>query len=198
MKGISVRLLKLNILVTILGLLLSGQVAQAQDIPPPNPDLAINILSGQSIVFTFDTMDKYRDGILGGGQSTFIRVSSIFDWRLDFKADQIMFYGTGNPANTIPLDNVGVIVVSTGTNLDDGSNIINNAKFLPEALPSTDVTLMNVGSGTNKGGGIRNSFTLNWEMGTRRGNMNPQRMLDQNLAADTYTLNVILTVTAVP
>jgi len=193
-----VRIMKINILAAMLILLFSGHRAQAQDIPPPNPDLVINILSGQSIVFTFDTMDKYKDGILGGGQSTFIRIGSIYDWKLDFKADQIMFYGTGNPANTIDLDNVGVIVVSTGTNLDDGSNTTNNAKFLPLALSSTDVNLMTVGSGTNKGYAIRNSFTLNWEMGTRRGNMNPQRMLDQNLAADTYTLNVVLTLSVAP
>jgi hypothetical protein len=136
---------------------------------------------------------------MGGGHSTFIRISSKYDgWKLDFKADQIMFYGNGNPSNTISLDNVGVTVVSTGTNLDDGTNIINNAKFLPLALESTDVTLMTEGSARNKGGGLRNSFTLNWEMGTMRGNMNPQRMLDQNLAADTYTLNVILTLTAIP
>ena len=192
------RIMKINILAAMLILLFSGHRAQAQDIPPPNPDLVINILSGQSIVFTFDTMDKYKDGILGGGQSTFIRIGSIYDWKLDFKADQIMFYGTGNPANTIHLDNVGVIVVSTGTNLDDGSNTTNNAKFLPLALSSTDVNLMTVGSGTNKGYAIRNSFTLNWEMGTRRGNMNPQRMLDQNLAADTYTLNVVLTLSVAP
>ncbi len=192
------RIMKINILAAMLILLFSGHRAQAQDIPPPNPDLVLNILSGQSIVFTFDTMDKYKDGILGGGQSTFIRIGSIYDWKLDFKADQIMFYGTGNPANTIDLDNVGVIVVSTGTNLDDGSNTTNNAKFLPLALSSTDVNLMTVGSGTNKGYAIRNSFTLNWEMGTRRGNMNPQRMLDQNLAADTYTLNVVLTLSVAP
>ncbi len=192
------RIMKINILAAMLILLFSGHRAQAQDIPPPNPDLVINILSGQSIVFTFDTMDKYKDGILGGGQSTFIRIGSIYNWKLDFKADQIMFYGTGNPANTIDLDNVGVIVVSTGTNLDDGSNTTNNAKFLPLALSSMDVNLMTVGSGTNKGYAIRNSFTLNWEMGTRRGNMNPQRMLDQNLAADTYTLNVVLTLSVAP
>ena len=194
------RSIKLKIILpaAVIIILCFGHQAQAQDIPPPNPDLVINILSGQSIVFTFDTMDKYKNGIQGGGQSTFIRIGSIYNWKLDFKADQNMFYGTGNPANTMALDNVGVIIVSTGSNLDDGSSITNNAKLLPLALSSSDINLMTVGSGSNKGYAIRNSFTLNWEMGTRRGNMNPQRMLDQNLAADTYTLNVVLTLSAVP
>lgn len=188
----------LKILLLLLLVIGFSFESSAQDIPPPNPELAINIVSGQSIVFTFDTMDKYINGIQGAGQSTFIRVNAITDWKLDFTADQPMFYGTNNPANTMPLDNVGVVVASIGINVDDGSNIINNAKFLPVALPPSDVTLLTVGSGTNKGGGLRNSFTLNWEMGTRLGNMNPQRMLDQHLAADIYTLNVILTLTALP
>ncbi len=191
--------MKLNCKILVLIIILFGNSLEvrSQDIPPPNPDLVINILSGQSIVFIFDTMDKYINGIMGGGQSTFIRIGSIYNWKLDFKADQNMFYGTNNPSNTIQLDNVGVVVVSTGTNLDDGTNIINNAKTLPLALSSVDVTLMTKGSQTNRGYAIRNSFTLNWEMGTRRGNMNPQRMLDQNLGADTYTLNVILTLSPV-
>lgn len=169
----------------------------SQDIPPPNPEIAINIYSGQSVYFLFDEMSEYQNGIMGGGHSTFIRILSIYNWQLQFKADQAMFYGTNNPTNTMQLDNVGVVVVSTGTNLDDGSNILNNAPILPLALQSTDVQLLTKGTGTNKGGGPRNSFTLNWEVGTMRGNMNPQRMLDQNLGADIYTLDIILTVSAV-
>ncbi len=188
---------RLKILIFVFILFWGNGVVKAQDIPPPNPDLVINILSGQSIVFTFDTMNKYLNGILGGGQSTFIRIGSIYNWKLDFAADQNMFYGTSNPSNTMQLDNVGVVVVATGTNQDDGSNIINNAKFLPLALSSTDVTLMTKGSLSNKGYAIRNSFTLNWECGTQRGNMNPQTMLEQNLGADTYTLNIILTLSSV-
>ncbi len=188
---------KLKILVFILIIFLARFTVRAQDIPPPNPDLVINILSGQSIVFVFDTMDEYKNGIMGGGQSTFIRIGSVYDWKLQFKADQIMFYGTNNTAHTMQLDNVGVVVVSTGTNNDDGSNIINYAKNLPLALSSSDVLLMTKGTQTNIGYALRNSFTLNWECGTQRGNMNPLRMLDQNLAADTYTLNVILTLSPV-
>jgi len=169
----------------------------SQDIPPPNPDLAINILSGQSIYFLFDEMIEYQNGIMNAGHNTFIRVLSTYDWQLHFKADQVMFYGTNFPTNTLQLNNVGVVVVSTGTNLDDGSNIINNAQMLPLALESADVQLLTKGTGTNKGGGLRNSFTLNWEMGTRRGNMEVLTILEQYIAADTYNLNIILTVSQV-
>ena len=171
---------------------------QSQDIPPPNPGLVINIVSGYSVEFVFDQIDEYMNGIMGGGQATYIRIGAIYDWKLQFKADQIIFYGTNNPAHTMELNNVGVTVVSTGTNQDDGSNIVNNAKTVPLALESTDVTLLNKGNLTNKGYGIENSFTLNWEMGTRRGNMNNVTMLEQMLHADIYTVNIILTLSTYP
>ena len=188
---------KLNILIFILTLFTVSFSVKAQDIPPPNPDIAINILSGESIVFVFDTMDEYVNGILNGGQVTYVRIGSVYDWKLQFKADQAMFYGTNNSAHTMQLNNIGVVVESLGINDDNGINIINYAKNLPLALESTDVLLMTKGSQTNIGFALRNSFNLRWECGTRRGNMNPQRMLDQNLAADTYTLNVILTLSPV-
>jgi hypothetical protein len=184
---------RVKLLIT--GFLLLFLIAELfpQDIPPPNPGLVINIVSGQSIEFVFDEFDEYVNGISGGGQSTIIRIGAIYDWKLQFKADQDMFYGTNDPTNQMELNNVGVMVVSTGTNQDDGSNITNYAKFAPVALDDIDVTLMEKGALTNKGYGIENSFFLNWEMGTRNGNMNPLTMLEQYLGSDTYTLNIILT-----
>ncbi len=166
---------------------------RAQDIPPPNPSLIINIVSGYSVDFVFDDIEEYKNGILNGGQSTFIRIGSIYDWKLQFAADQIIFYGENDPANQMELNNVGVVVVSTGSNLDNGTNIINYAKAAPIALESSDITLLTKGAGTNKGYGIRNAFTINWEMGTKRGNMNNQSILEQMIASDNYTLNIILT-----
>jgi hypothetical protein len=166
---------------------------KSQDIPPPNPGLVINIVSGYSIQFVFDEISEYQNGIMNAGHTTFVRVGSIYDWKLQFKADQPIFYGTFNPSNQMELNNVGLIVVSVGTNQDDGSNIINYAKTVPVALESSDVTILTKGSLSNKGYGTRNSFSFNWEMGTMRGNMNNLSMLEQMLAADTYTLNIILT-----
>jgi len=172
---------------------LGAEKLNAQDIPPPNPGLVINIVTGYSIEFVFNEFDEYVFGIMGGAsQQTFIRVGSIYDWKLQFKADQDMFYGT-DPSNQMELNNVGVMVESNGTNNDDGTNLINYAKFAPLALEFSDVTLLTKGSLTNKGYGIENTFTLKWEMRTRNGDMNSTTMLDQMLANDTYTLNIILT-----
>jgi hypothetical protein len=181
------------ILIIFVLIILGNNYVKSQDIPPPNPGLVINIVSGYSIEFTFDEIDEYINGIANAGQSTFIRIGAITDWKLQFKADQLMFYGTTNPAHQMELNNVGVVVHSIGTNQDDGSNIVNNAKLAPVALESNDVTLLTKGVLSNKGYGIENSFTLDWEMGTRNGNMNPVRMLDQMLEEDTYTVNIILT-----
>ncbi len=182
------------ILVIVLWVLLAAKV-QSQDIPPPNPGLVINIVSGYSVSFNFDEMTEYKNGIMNGGQSTFIRVGAIMDWKLQLSADQSIFYGENDPSNQMELNNVGVVVVSTGTNQDDGSNIINYAKTAPVALDDVATTLLTKGSSSNKGYGIRNAFTLNWEMGTKRGNMNNQSLLEQKIASDTYTVNIILTLT---
>ena len=175
--------------------LVAGSI-KSQDIPPPNPGLVINIVSGWSIEFDFDTFDKYKNGITGG-HASFIRIGAIYDWKLQFKADQLVFIGVNDGSHQMELNNLGVMIESIGTNQDDGSNITNSAKFAPIALESNDVTLLTKGSLTNKGYGIENSFTLNWEMGTQQGNMNTLSIFDQMtsglLQADTYTVNVILT-----
>lgn len=170
--------------------------AFSQDFPPPNPSMSVSILSGYGIVFNFDAIDDYTDGIMNEGQSTYIRIGSVIDWKLQFAADQSIFYGENNPANQMELNNVGVIVISTGTNLDDGSQIINHAQSVPIALQSNEVTLLSKGTESNKGWGIENAFILNWEMGTRRGNMNNQSIFEQHIAPDTYTLTIVLTLTA--
>lgn len=176
--------------------MLAANAIKAQDIPPPNPSLNISVLSGYSILFNFNQIEHYKDGIMNGGQSTFIRIGSVYDWKLQFNADQDMFYGENNPSNQMELNNVGVMVISTGTNLDDGSNIINYAKTLPIALENSEVTLLTKGTESNKGYGIKNAFTLNWEMGTKRGNMHNQSILEQMINADTYTVNIYLTLSA--
>jgi len=192
---ISIQILTFACIVSTL-IILCSITLKAQDIPPPNPSLEINIVTGHSVQFIFDEIDEYKNGIVNGGQSTFIRIGAISNWSLLFKADQTMFYGDVNPANQMELNNVGLMVISTGTNLDNGSNIVNYAKNLPLALSDTDVTLMTNGTLSNKGYGIKNAFTLNWEMGSQRGNMNNLSMLQQMINEDSYTINIILTLQA--
>jgi hypothetical protein len=177
-------------------MLTSNLQLKCQDIPPPNPGLVLNIVSGYSYDFIFDEIDEYINGIYAG-QSTFIRIGAIYNWKLQFKADNDMFYGITDPSNHMELNNLGLTVVSTGTNQDDGSNIINYAKFVPVVATVMDETLLTKGALSNKGYGIENSFTLNWELGTQNGvNMNTMSLLDQMLAPDIYTVTITLTLSA--
>ena len=89
-------------ILVVLFALLSVNV-KSQDIPPPNPGLVINIVSGYSVSFNFDEMTEYKNGIMNGGQSTFIRIGAIMDWKLQFSADQSIFYGENNPSNQMEL-----------------------------------------------------------------------------------------------
>jgi hypothetical protein len=176
----------------------SFRIVTAQDIPPPNPSLSLNIVSGYSIIFNFDEIAEYKDGIMNAGQSTFIRIGSVYDWKLQFSADQNIFYGENDATHQMELNNVGLTILSTGTNQDDGSNTINYAITLPVALTNEDVTVLTKGILSNRGWGIQNAFTLNWEMGSKRGNMNNQSLLEQILKSDSYNVNIILTLSVYP
>jgi len=187
---------KLTYLLTLL--LLSYTSLKSQDIPPPNPGLVLNIVTGWSIDFTFDEFIEYQNGIENGGQ-TFIRIGAIYDWKLQFHADQLTFIGTSG--NTMELNNLGVTISSIGTNTEFNGHLTNFAT-VPVAVESDYVTLLTPGVFTNKGYGIENSFLLNWHMGTMDGNMNGTSMLDQMISgaieADDYTVNVILTLSIYP
>jgi hypothetical protein len=190
--------MKIPFSISIQLLLIWTKVVSAQDIPPPNPSLSLNIVSGYSIIFNFDEIVEYKDGIMNTGQSTFIRIGSVYDWKLQFSADQNIFYGENDATHQMELNNVGLTILSTGTNLDDGSNTINYANTLPIALTNEDFTLLTKGILSNRGWGIQNAFSLNWEMGTKRGNMNNQSLLEQMLKSDSYNVNIILTLSVYP
>ena len=175
-------------------LIFGSQTLKSQDIPPPNPGLVINIYNGWVIDFVFDEFSKYQTGIENGGQ-TFIRIGAIYDWKLQFNADQLTFIGT-LPGNTMPLNNLGLTISSIGTNTEFNGHLTNNAT-VPVGLDNDFITVLTPGSLSNKGYGIENTFILNWHMGTMQGTMNSTSMLEQMIAgtieADDYTVNVILT-----
>jgi len=180
-------------------LVLGAGSLKSQDIPPPNPGLALNLVSDNIIEFTFDEFIEYQNGI-NAGQSTFIRIGAIYDWKLQFNADELTFIGV-LPGSTMALNNLGVTISSIGTNTEFNGHITNLAT-VPIGLESGYVTLLTPGTLTNKGYHYENRFTLNWEMGTMLGTMNGVSMLDQMISglikADDYTVNVILTLSVYP
>jgi len=190
---------KKKLLFLALLLFLGAGSLKSQDIPPPNPGLVINITDGWVIDFIFDEFNEYQNGI-NAGQSTFIRIGAIYDWKLQFNADQLTFIGS-LPGNTMALNNLGVTISSVGTNTEFNGHITNNAT-VAVGLESGFVTLLTPGSLTNKGYHYENRYTLNWQMGTMQGTMNNKSMLDQmidgDIEADDYTVTVILTLSVYP
>jgi hypothetical protein len=177
-------------------LLLSNIPLRSQDIPPPNPGLVLNIVSGSIIEFTFDEIVEYKDGILNGGQ-TYIRIGAIYDWKLQISANELTFIGTAG--NTMELNNLGLTINSIGTNTEFNGHLVNNAT-VPVGVtynPSSPYTLLTKGVMTNKGYGIENTFTLDWSMGIMQGTMNTTSLFDQmvqgTLLSDDYTVTVTLT-----
>lgn len=160
---------------------------------PNNPNISLNIKSGENIVFNFNTLNELKNGIVNAGHDTYIRVGCANNWDLSFRTNDSEFSGTNNPTNVMPLNNIGVKIVSTGNNLDDGSNIVNNAKFNALALSNSDVILLTKGILKNAGFGIKNSFVFRWEAGTKSGNMNNTSVFDQYIPADSYTTTIVIT-----
>lgn len=162
---------------------------------PNNPGLSLNIMTGGSIEFNFDEISDFLNGIQDGNQNSEIRVGALGNWKLEFKTNSAQFEGT-HSGNYMPLNNLGVKVVSTGTNHDDGSNLINHAKSLPLALDDQPVLLLEPGNDGNRGYGVRNAFSLLWEMGTRNGNMNNLTLIEQAIQPDRYELTIEFTLTS--
>jgi hypothetical protein len=184
--------------IILLLICLCGPKLRAQDIPPPNPGLAINITQGWNIQFVFDEFDEYVNGIPNTGQDTYVRIGAILDWKLEMMADADMLYGI-DPSHTMELNNIGVVVDCMGTNqcsINSNLNIQNNTLVGPLALDDQAVTLLQSGTLGNKGYQAENHFILHWEMGTRQPGMHPNSILEQMLAPDTYSVIVNLILSA--
>jgi hypothetical protein len=149
--------------------------------------LRVNITNGGNINFSFNSINDYNNGVgalssaSGVGASsnnstaffkTDFSVSSSTNWLLNFGADQATFIGTDNPANLLPLNNVGFTLIENGVyNTGAFSNLISplTVDFSPaavSALLAYPQILINKGALTNAGDVLDNNFTIFWQCGT--------------------------------
>ena len=149
--------------------------------------LRVNITNGGNINFSFNSINDYKNGVgalssaTGAGASSnnstpFFRtdfsVSSSSNWLLNFGADQATFIGTDNPANLLPLNNVGFTLIENGVyNTGAFSNLIspltdNFSAAAVSALFAYPQVLINKGTLTNAGDVLDNKFTIFWQCGT--------------------------------
>ncbi len=182
--------------------------------------LRVNITNGGNINFSFNSINDYKNGVgalssaTGVGASSnnstpFFRtdfsVSSSSNWLLNFGADQATFIGTDNPANLLPLNNVGFTLIENGAyNPGAGSNLISPltgdfSATAVSALLAYPQTLINKGALTNAGDVLDNNFTIFWQCGTASPQglaTNPMNTINIiNLASspvpDNYLANII-------
>lgn len=151
----------------------------------------LNLLSGGIQEITFTVAADYNNGVTeaGGivpGTST-ITVEATGDWELTFEAPDFVPYAGPNGAGTgiIPIDNLGVYCVATGT-YQFGAELTCAFQTAATAMGVTIAPQLLIGNGSgNSGDASDNAFTLHWLMGTMQGSMETNSMFDQ-MAVGTF------------
>ena len=155
-----------------------------------NSILRLNVTSGGNIEWTVNTIDQYQNGIATGPRyQTDFTVASSVDLDINLYAEDATLLGTDDVNNTMPLDNIGYNVVSTGGGAD-GTNW--NLPGTVAALTNAAVPVVSSIAGFGAGDITQNAFQIQWEMGTSGTGMNGNSLLQQSIALDRYTTNVFL------
>jgi hypothetical protein len=159
---------------------------------------------------TFATAADYNNGVIesitpGTGiypGTTAISVEATGDWQLEIECPDFAPNGNG-ASGAIPIDNLGVYCVSTGT-YTFGNELTCAYTDPASALGLDPVPVLLIGNGSGNAGDISdNSFTLHWEMGTQNGSMHtPETMFDQMISGaftpGDYTTTATLTLFSLP
>jgi hypothetical protein len=195
-----------------------------------NQVLRLNVLNGGNIEFTFNTIAQYKNGInssaapalqnaatalpgagAGGFYMTQFTVASSNNWEIHMGAEDATLIGTDDPANTMPLNNVGYSLTSDGnhtifnslggvaaaanevlisTPTTDGSAITALTQF-PGAAALIDMNPAPPANEGNAGDIADNTFSIFWRVGTSETDMNPVALIEQNRPNDRYVTNIL-------
>ena len=173
-----------------------GQAVNDQAIIPVsvtlNSILRLTVVSGGNIDFVVNTIDQYTNGINSGGADarwqTNFTVSSSQDFDVTLAAEDATLMGQDDPANTMPLDNIGFDLTASG-------GVIGTNWALPAAVLPLDQAAQLIVTGVanfSAGDATKNNFTIRWRLGTSEGTMNGATLLAQSLTPDRYITNVFL------
>jgi len=173
-----------------------GQAVNDQAIIPVsvtlNSILRLTVVSGGNIDFVVNTIDQYTNGINNLGADTRwqtnFTVSSSQDFDVTLAAEDATLMGQDDPANTMPLDNIGFDLTASGGVI--GTNWALPAAVLPLAQASQFIVTGVVGA--SAGDATQNNFIIQWRLGTSEGTMNGATLLAQSLTPDRYITNVFL------
>ena len=138
-------------------------------------------MDNEGIVFDFVTLDEYRNG-LGAYEGNYASpgiIKSTANWDLSYRALANFTHTDGS--TTMPLDNVGLTAKFTG------KNKIKNYSDDPLALSQKRTKILgHNGLDSNAGDETDNAFTIYWEMGTMKGDMNEESIFKQDLKKGEY------------
>ena len=150
-----------------------------------NTTMSLDI-DNSPVLFNFVTLDEFRKGMgkYEGEYSSKGTISSTANWNLSYRATGAFTHTDG--VTTMPLDNVGLSAKFTGKN-----HVKNNATGTPLPLTESRTTILgHDGHQSNAGDETDNAFTIYWEMGTKKGNMNNKSIFEQDLKKGEYNTKV--------
>lgn len=169
--------------------------------------LRLNVVSGGNIEFAVNTLDQYNTGIANSARyDTKFTVASSVDFDVFIYAEDATLMGsdaTGTNINTMPLNNIGFIVESTGGGDAIGTDAIytplgdddaDGTSDDPNALTNAAATKCVANIGNSAGDVIQNEFVINWELATPAliTVTTQETLLEQSLDDDRYSTNVFL------
>jgi len=190
------RKLLFTLALAVLSQVSFGQAVNDQAIIPVsvtlNSILRLTVVSGGNIDFVVNTIDQYTNGINSGGADarwqTNFTVSSSQDFDVTLAAEDAALMGQDDPANTMPLDNIGFDLTGSGGGPGNWA--------LPgDVLPLTNgpQSIVTGVVGASAGDATQNNFTIRWRLGTQESAaMNTLSLLEQSLTPDRYITNVFL------
>jgi len=192
----AMRKLLFTLALAVLSQVSFGQAVNDQAIIPVsvtlNSILRLTVVSGGNIDFVVNTIDQYTNGINSGGGDarwqTNFTVSSSQDFDVTLAAEDATLMGQDDPANTMPLDNIGFDLTASGGVI--GTNWALPTAVLPLNNAAQDI--VTGAAGASAGDATQNNFTIQWRLGTGEGTMNGQSLLEQSLSPDRYITNVFL------
>ncbi len=191
---------KLTILFSVVILSLSASFAQPvsdQGVIPIgvtlNSILRLNITSGGNLEYVVNTIDQYTNGIAQNARyDTHFTVASSVDFDVSLVADAANFTGVDDATHTIPLDNLGYLVIAEpGASGSDGTNWDLPGAVAPITNAAVDIVQSNY-AGMGAGDITQNAFVIQWRLGTGEGTMNATSLLQQSITSDRYVVNAIL------
>lgn len=148
-----------------------------------NSIMRMNVTSGGSIEFAFNTIDQYTNGIENTSRyDTKFTVASSVDFKVELAAEDQHLLGSDNPSHQMALDLVAYEMEYNGSGQATSHNLPTGAT----QLSNTATTIV-----TAAGGDITaNSYTIKWSCGVN--GKASGSVLAANLAPDRYSTNVFL------